>query len=120
MRSCAESPSAAIADYHRDRERRPDTDPLASEHEGEEDVWSEEPAHEAETAAVEIGDVVARVLATRSDAHQQVIQLYGPNMAGFMDLPADEVAARVDGMTPANVHQIWRRFKTDLEAALNG
>lgn len=109
-----------IADYHRDRERQLRGDPLPAEHEGDEDIWGEEPADEDETATIELRDLVDRVLATRSGVHREVIRLYGPNVAGFMDLPADEVAARVDGMTPANVHQIWRRFKTDLEPALNG
>ena len=109
-----------IADYYRDRERRLTGDPLPSEHGGDDDVWGEEPVEGDEAAAVELRDVVDRVLAARSETHQEVIRLYGPNVAGFMDLPAGAVADRVDAMTPANVHQIWRRFKTDLEAELDG
>lgn len=113
-----------IADYFRGRERRPDVTPLGGEHEGEEGVWAEEPASEDAAASVELRAVVEAVLAGRSELHQEVIRLYGPNVAGFLDLPADEVAARItDGggeMSPSNVHQIWSRFKRDLRAELDG
>ena len=57
-----------------------------------------------------------------------MIRLYGPNALDFMDLSARETAAKVEklnpgsGMSEANVHQIWKRFKDDLEheAGLGG
>lgn len=113
-----------VADYHRDRERHPDPDRLPSEHRDDEDVWGEEPSDEDETAVVELREVVERVRATRSEVHREVIALYGPNVAGFLDLSGEETAARIqerfpgEKMSEANVHQIWKRFKTDLEAEL--
>ena len=113
-----------VADYHRDRKRHPGADPLLSEHGGDEGPWGEEPSDEDGTAVVELREVVGRVRATRSEVHGEVIRLYGPNVAGFLDLSGEETAAKIgelfpgEKMSEANVHQIWKRFKTDLEAEL--
>lgn len=66
------------------------------------------------------------MLASRNEMHQRVIRLYGPNVAGFMDLPAEEVKVRIDAapgneaVSVDNVAQIWSRFKRDLRAELDG
>jgi RNA polymerase sigma factor (sigma-70 family) len=113
-----------VADYLRERERRIDADPLASDLKGDDERWGEEPSSEADAAEIEVRQVIERVLAGRSDLHREVIRLYGPNVADFLDLSGDETAARINGrfdgaaMTVANVHQIWKRFKNDLEREL--
>jgi DNA-directed RNA polymerase specialized sigma24 family protein len=112
-----------IADFHRERERHPEQVPLIGEHLGEEEVWGEEEAVADETAAVAVRDAVERVLATRNDVHRQVLELYGPELIGGGDLSGAEVAARMrdergEDVSVANVQQIWRRFKVDLEKEL--
>lgn len=112
-----------IADFHRHRERHPDQVPLPSEHSGDEDVWGPEDSVEDETEAVAIRDAVERVLATRSEVHRLVIMLYGPEQIGAENLPGAEVVERMrdehgEEVSVANVQQIWRRFKVDLENEL--
>jgi hypothetical protein len=112
-----------IADFHRHRERHPDQVPLPSEHPGDEEVWGREISVEDETGAVAIRDAVERVLATRSEAHRRVIMLYGPEQIGADNLHGAEVVERVrkdhgEEVSVANVQQIWRRFKVDLENEL--
>ena len=109
-----------VVDYYRQRGRRIKGDPLPGENEGDETVWGDEPQTEDFTGSSELREAIERLLQTRSAEQQEVIRLYGPNMAGFLDLPADEVAARIDGMTSANVHKIWSRFRADLREALDG
>ena len=41
-------------------------------------------------------EVIDRVLAERSEVHREVIRLYGPNVADFLDLSGDETAARIN------------------------
>jgi len=111
-----------IADYHRDREGKQPT-LLDEEHEGAEGIWGEGGAQEPETDLVGYRDAAQRVLADRNDLHQRVIRLYGPGALGFLDLGAAEVCGEIAGnpgeqMNEPNVHQIWRRFKKDLEIAL--
>ena len=114
--------SRRIADYHRDREgKQPSL--LDEEHEGDEDLRGAGGETEPETALVEYRDAAERVLAERSELHQRVIRLYGPGHLGFLDLSGSEVCNEFAGnsgqeMSEANVHQIWRRFKKDLEVAL--
>jgi DNA-directed RNA polymerase specialized sigma24 family protein len=113
-----------IADFHRGVERSPGLEPLADEHQGEEEVFGEQPAEESEEEAVLIRETVGRVLEGRSEVHQTVIRLYGPNEIGFMGLSARETTDRTEqlhpgsNMTEANVHQIWRRFRSDVDDAL--
>ena len=40
-----------IADFHRDREDDPKLDPLPTEHQGEEEIWGEEPSEADESGA---------------------------------------------------------------------
>jgi DNA-directed RNA polymerase specialized sigma24 family protein len=113
-----------IADYHRSRERRPRPEPLPEEHEGEEEIWGAIGAEDGRLEAVLAREGAARVLSRRSAVHQDVIRLYGPNELNFVALAAAEAAARIEAthpgeaMSEANVHQIWRRFKTDLQDEL--
>lgn len=113
-----------VADYFRDGERRLNADPLPDEHEGDDDYWGAGPSEEDETADVALRDAVDRVLATRNALHRQVISLYGSVVAGFEDLPADEVSARIaaDGsgetVSVDNVAKIGSRFMADLREEL--
>lgn len=112
-----------IADYHRERERR-------REHEGV-DTGREDreepgviPITADETGAADLRAVVERVLARRSPLHQRVIRLYGPEVAGFMNLTAAEVKEAIDGdgtnetVSVDNVAQIWSRFRRELREEL--
>lgn len=113
-----------VVDWFRKRERRERDEPLANEHDGDEEVWGEEIGVADESDAIAMRDAVDRVLATRQEMHQKVIRLYGPGYIGCQDLSADETVARInadaseDTVTSANVHQIWKRFKTDLAKEL--
>ncbi len=115
-----------IADFYRTREGRPSAEPLPSEHAGDDTIFANEPVSEEEGyAAIEIREAAGRVLAGRKEIHQLVIRLTAPPELGWgEDLPAAEVAERVTdthpgaGMTDANVYQIWKRFKTDLDKEL--
>lgn len=109
-----------VADFFRQRGRQLRTDPLPEDNQGDESVWGGAPYDEDFTASAELQDVIDRVLSTRSEQQQEVIRLYGPNVAGFLDLPADEVAARIEGMSTDNVHKIWSRFKQDVRRELDG
>ena len=66
------------------------------------------------------------MLATREPMHRKVIGLYGPEVAGFMNLSAAEVKEAIDGddsgdtVSVDNVAQIWSRFKRDLRDELGG
>ena len=114
-----------VADYWRVRERRGQPEPLGNEHEGD-DGAGQVAATADDTAVVELRALVDRVLATRNPLHQKVIRLYGPDVAGFLNLPADEVKAAIDGDDSTdtvgvdNVAQIWSRFKRDLREELDG
>lgn len=116
-----------VADYHGKREGRPPIEPLGSEHEGEDEVWGNEPATGDEAAAIAIRELAGRLLEQRNQIHQLVIRLYGPNELNYMGLGAAETAAQVEQahattMSEANVHQIWRRFKKEFgdELSLGG
>lgn len=115
-----------IADFYRDRERTLEADPLADDHEGDDEVRGGRAKVEDGTGAVDLLDVIERVLKTRNPLHQKVIRLYGGGVDGFEDLPADEVCDRIaaDGsgetVTVDNVAKIWSRFKSDLREQLDG
>ena len=112
-----------IADYWRSRSRRPDTTSIDASQE-DPDRPDVEPAAEDETGLVELLAVVEAVLATREPMHQKVIRLYGPEVAGFMNLTAAETKAAIDGdgsgdtVSEANVNQIWSRFRRDVQGRL--
>jgi RNA polymerase sigma factor (sigma-70 family) len=64
--------------------------------------------------AWELVELVDAVLETRSEQHQQVIE-----MQIWEGASAKEVAAAT-GVTEANAYQVLRRFRVDLRAALDG
>ena len=108
-----------IADFHR-RKNRPDEVALASEHEGDADVWGEMPQVEGEAGAVETAVVIEQVLGTLGDVHRRVVEIYA-----FDQATAEETADQVNGelapnpaMSKDNVHQIYSRFRKDLIRAL--
>ncbi len=104
-----------IADYHRKRSRRPRLE-AGDGNEGE-------PTTD-ETGYVALRAVVEQLLAKRSPLHQKVIRLYGPEVAGFMNLGAAEVKEIIDGdesddtVSVDNVQKIWSRFRQELEEEL--
>ncbi len=108
-----------IADYHR-RKNRPDEVPLASEHEGDEEIWGKMPRVEDEAGAVEAAAVIEQVLAKLSEVHRRVVEVYA-----FDDEEAQDTANQVNAelspnppMTKDNVHKIYSRFRQDLIKAL--
>ena len=108
-----------IADYHR-RKNRPDEVPLASEHEGDEDIWGKMPRVEDEAGAVEAAAVIEQVLATLSDVHRRVVEIYAfDDEAARGDRgPGERELAPNPPMTKDNVHKIYSRFRADLIKAL--
>ena len=109
--------SRRIADYLESRKRKPRTKQLPSEHEGEDDVWGEEPAVEFEGEALFARDCLQQAYEEIVDPrHRRVIDLYvrGPHSA------AETVDLMGDGMTEANVHQISSRFQKRFKELLEG
>jgi len=109
-----------VADYWKVQERHPRQDPLPHEHGDDDAIWGGGPSIEDSSGVVEIGDAVARVLATRNPLHQRIIRLYGSGpIEGGEDLSGAGVVERLDAagdqVTVDNVQQVWRRFKVDLE-----
>lgn len=111
-----------IADFHRDREGDPHVGPLPTEHQGEEDVWGEEPSESDEAGRVVVQSVIDECLAELSDAHRDVVEL---NV--FEDLDASDTEASVNEIHPdldppmseANVHKIVSRFRKSVTAKLH-
>ena len=110
-----------IADYHRSREGDPDVGLLPTEHQGEDDVWGEEPATDDATGAVVVQSVIDECLEDLSEPHRDVIEL---NV--FQDLDAAETARQVNEhfpdldppMSDQNVHQIVSRFRRCVRSKL--
>jgi RNA polymerase sigma factor (sigma-70 family) len=110
-----------IADYHRDRKREIDADPLASENADDERVFGAEPWTEEETATVDVESIVDGCKAQLKAPHALVIELYV-----FDGFDAEETAATVNDrhpdleppMSAQNVHQITSRFRRVLRAQL--
>lgn len=98
-----------IADYH--RKGRLDVVPIPDP--GDDEQWGDEPSVEPEGEAIDLERAVDGVFSELSDEHARVVDLYV-----FDDLPAAEVAARVEGMTEQNVHQIASRFRKRLRELL--
>jgi DNA-directed RNA polymerase specialized sigma24 family protein len=111
-----------IADHYRRLERHPDQVPLPGGGSEDEDVWGEEPGSEDDTSAIGFMGAVDRLLAERSELHQRVIRMYGPEAMNGLDFTGAEVvealAEQGEEITVANVQQIWHRFKDDLKAEL--
>lgn len=113
-----------IADFFVRRERELEADPLPEENPENEGVFGATPHTGPEQDAVLIRECFGRALEDRSALHQTVIRLYGPPELGCEGLAAREAAAATErvhpgsSMSEANVHQIWKRFKTDVEDEL--
>ena len=104
----------AAIDWHRKAKRRPKETLLPSEHQGEDDVWGEEPFTDSAAGEVEARIVIEEVLATFNEKHRQVIELHV-----FGGLTAAEVCAKIEGMSEDNVAQIASRFRARLRARLD-
>ncbi len=101
----------AIADFHRGREgRRQRDDRAGAARIGDDDRPAEAGADDLGYELVGERQIVATVLAARSAAHREAIEL-----AYFADQPARAVAERT-GLTEANVYQLVKRFKDDCRA----
>jgi RNA polymerase sigma factor (sigma-70 family) len=106
--------SRRIADYWQKRERTVPTQMLASEHQGSEEVWGEEPAVGFEGEALHAQECVRAALEELPQAHLRVVRLYvlGPHTA------TEAASIAGDAMTEDNVHQISSRFQKRVRELL--
>jgi RNA polymerase sigma factor (sigma-70 family) len=110
-----------IADFYRDRERRPVPDALPEDLDDDERRRRDAAIEQDQTGAVDVGDVAERCYERRSPAHRMVIDDFV-----YDGYDGTETAARVNNALPdldppmseANVHQIARRFRKDLRGDL--
>ncbi len=106
-----------VADYHRAREGKPPLDPLASEHEGEEEIFGADPSSPDHADAVVNQDLVARAFAEiKKPSHRRYIELGGDSDLGFAGMPPEEACEQVkeelgDEITIVNAYKINSRFK---------
>ena len=107
--------SRRIADYWQKRERTIPTQKLASEHQGSDEVWGEEPSVGFEGDALHAQECVRQALGELPEAHLEVVQLYvlGPHSA------TETATVAGDEMTEANVHQISSRFQKRVRELLD-
>ena len=107
--------SRRIADYWQKRERTIPTQKLASEHQGSDEVWGEEPSVGFEGEALHAQECVRQALGELPEAHLEVVQLYvlGPHSA------TETATIAGDEMTEANVHQISSRFQKRVRELLD-
>lgn len=117
--------SRRIADYHASAERHPNTLPLPDEHEGEEEFWIVAGREDPALALLPYRELAEQIrCARKKKTHRDAIALYGPVELGYKGLDAAatkaevEILNRGETMTEANVHQIWRRFKEELDEAI--
>jgi RNA polymerase sigma factor (sigma-70 family) len=102
-----------VADWYRRAERRPVETALPSEHEGEDEVWSEQPASELDwLAGLHARDCLDRTLASLRGEHRAIVELYW-----FADADARTTAEQT-GQSEANVYQVAKRFKESLRECL--
>jgi len=103
-----------IADYH----RSPKTDvrlvPLPDEHEGDDEVWGRRVSVPFEGEAIDVERALDQAKRELNPDHLEVVSLYI-----FEDLPAGEVAGRVEGISEANVHKIAQRFRDRVSELLS-
>jgi RNA polymerase sigma factor (sigma-70 family) len=113
--------SRRIADYHRAKEGQPKVGLLPTEHQGEEDVWGEEPSESDRAGEVVVQSVIDECLAQLSPPHRAVVER---NV--FEDLSAPDTADQVNDafpdlnppMSDQNVHQIVKRFRNAMTERL--
>lgn len=106
-----------IADHHQWLKRERDRVEHADEpHSGEEgDFVLEITDPDDHYAGFEMAEMVARRLAERSDLHQRAIRL---RIEGYPSREVAETLGEDSRMTPANVDQIFSRFRRDLRRDL--
>lgn len=110
-----------VADFHRDRERKPPPAALPEEQDDEERHSADAAVEPDATGAIDVGDVAERCYQRRSEPHRMVIDDFVYN--GY---DGTETAERVNNafpeldppMSEANVHQIAARFRKDLRRDL--
>lgn len=109
-----------VADFHDKVARRIKGEPLADEHERDEQVWGPIPEAPDFADDVVVRNVVEQALGELNPVHRRVVELAGPKGLGFEGAPARETAEQVndqlstqmsDPMTDVNVHQILSRFR---------
>jgi RNA polymerase sigma factor (sigma-70 family) len=109
-----------VADYHRAREGQPPLDPLASEHDGDEEVFGAEPSSPDHADAVVIRDLVAQALSkVTKPSHRRIVELAGDTDLGFEGMSAAEACKQVkaeldEEISIANAYQINSRFKAQV------
>jgi RNA polymerase sigma factor (sigma-70 family) len=110
-----------IADFYRERERRPPPDALPEDRDDDDRRGQDAATVGDETGRVDLVDVAERCLERRQPAHRMVIDHYV-----YDGYNASETAERVNEafpeldppMSEANVHQIAGRFRKDLRGDL--
>lgn len=107
--------SRRIADFFR-RRGSVVPGPLLSEHEGDREMFGEVPSVEPEgPGLLAVHEAIAAAFARLSPVHQEVVDLYV-----FAGYSAQDTAARMEGMSEDNVHQIASRFRRDVRRLLEG
>ncbi|MCB0870564.1 MAG: sigma-70 family RNA polymerase sigma factor [Solirubrobacterales bacterium] len=116
-----------VADFHRSGEGKPRTDSIHNSDDDEEGPFIQIIDHGADRAGeIEVEMVFVEVLGSRSPLHQRAIELRIDDHPSIEtaeilgeELESGEIES--DGrttMTPANVDQIYSRFKKDMKKAL--
>lgn len=103
-----------IADHHRSPKSDVRLVPLPDEHEGDDEVWGRRASVPFEGEAVDVERALDQAKRELNPDHQEVISLYI-----FEDLPAAEIAARIDAISEANVHKIAQRFRDRVSHLLS-
>ena len=99
--------SRRIADHLEARKRKPQTEKLATEHAGDDEVWGDEPSEEFSGEALH-----APSASSRPTARSRTRRTGARSTSTSSDhLSASQAAAEIgDGMREDNVHQIASRF----------
>jgi len=103
-----------IADHHRSPKTEVRLVPLPEEHEGDDEVWGRRVSVPFEGEAIDVERALDQAKRELNPEHLEVVSLYI-----FEDLPAAEVADRVEGITEANVHKIAQRFRDRVTELLS-
>jgi len=103
-----------IADYHRSPKTGVRLVPLPDEHEGDDEVWGRRASVPFVGEAIDVERALDQARRELNPGHLEVVGLYV-----FDDLPAGEVAARVEGISEANVHKIAQRFRDRVSDLLS-
>ncbi len=113
-----------IVDFHRRAERSPELTGLGHEHEGEEGAWVWVANEDEANNLLPYRELAERLCRERNEIHATVIRIYGPIGLGFLEFDAASTCTEVNRLFPdadmkePNVHQIWRRFRAELEEQL--